>query len=427
MLGVYSEVTAHDRPDRRLIDLDTRRSARARYPGWLDSIEAAGGGRVRVQEGCFVVGNAAGEDDEAALDAIAAAAAACGEPADELRAAEVPGYAPHPAARGFRALHLATEGSVDARELLRALERAVLARGVAVLEGRAVQVAEDGAAARVTLDDGREIGAELLVLAVGAATTYLLQRSALGDVGMPPVFAGRGVSLTLRAERPLERTIRTPNRTFACGLHLVPQADGSVYLGATNRFSMLPDEDRKPRVAEVAQLLAGATRELDTRLADAEISSLHVGHRPVTADRTPCVGRTTCERLIVATGTYRNGVLLAPLCADLVADEVERPGSTAAHPFHAVRSPTAAVEGDLDGWLRRASRSLVTTLVEPGGSLPHHRAEDLERFFYVVLRSALDPGADRDGLLEKLERTFRRAPIEEGVPLLFDVISRHEA
>jgi glycine/D-amino acid oxidase-like deaminating enzyme len=425
MLGVYSEVSPHDTPDRRLVDLEGRRDARARYSAWLASIEAAGGGRVEVQDGLFVVGNALGEDDEAALDAIADVAAACGQPAEELRGKDVPGYAPQAAARGSRALFLGAEGSVDASALLRALDTALLALGVPTHAATVTNVNVSPSDVRVTLDDGREICAGTVVLATGTGTTFLLRRSGLDTAGLPPVFSGRGVSLTLRSPHRAERTIRTPNRTFACGLHLVPQGEGGLYVGATNRLSMLPDSGARPTVSEVAQLLTGATRELNTRLADAEILGTRVGHRPVTADRLPCVGRTAVDRLLVATGTYRNGVLLAPLCAELIAMEIDRPGSTSKHPFQPVRATPAPPNGEFDGWLRRASRSLVTTIVEPGGHLPHHGAEDLEGFFYAVLRSSLDPKADRDGLLQKLERTFRRAPIEEGVPLLFEVIARH--
>jgi glycine/D-amino acid oxidase-like deaminating enzyme len=427
MLAVYSEVSPHERPDRRLIDLRTRREARRGYERWLRSIEAAGAPPIPIREGLYVVGNAAGEDDEAALDAISAAAAGCEEPAEELRASEVPGYSPHPAARGFRALYLRNEGSVEARTLLDALEISIRGQGVDIVAGTAIRVVPHPSGVRVLLDDGRECAADGVVLAVGAATTHLLQRSAINETGLPPVFSGRGVSLLMRAAQLPERTIRTPNRTFACGLHVVPQDDGQLYLGATNRFSMLPDGERLPSAAEIAQLLSGGTRELDTRLADAEVVSIQVGHRPVTADRMPCVGRTAVESILVATGTYRNGILLAPLCAELIQAELEHPGSTADHAFAPVRATPAPPDGEMEAWLRRASRSLVTTIVEPGGSLPHHRSDDLQRFFYVVLRSALDPDADRDGLLQKLERTFRRAPIEEGVPLLFDVISRHGA
>jgi glycine/D-amino acid oxidase-like deaminating enzyme len=425
MLGVYSEVSQHDSAERRLIELEARRDARRRYGRWLDSIADDGGERVDIAPGLFVVGNASGEDDEGALDAIAGAAAGSGEPATELRARDVPGYAPHAGARGFRALFLDAEGSVDAGALLRALEAALEARRVRIEEGEVARVDASEAGVALDLVGGRRLTAGSVVLAVGVETTRLLQRSELGAAQVPPVFGGRGVSLVMRAARRPERTIRTPNRTFACGLHIVPQADGGLYLGATNRLSMLPDGEPRPSVGEVAQLVSGATRELDTRLADAEVVGVRIGHRPVTGDRLPCVGRTAVRSVLVATGTYRNGVLLAPLCADLIGREVEVPGSTADHPFRPDRAPAAPLNGELDAWLRRSSRSLVTTMLEPGGSLPDHRAEDLERFFYAVMRSALHPDADREGLFRKLDRAYRRAPIEEAVPLLFDVISRH--
>jgi hypothetical protein len=68
---------------------------------------------------------------------------------------------------------------------------------------------------------------------------------------------------------------------------------------------------------------------------------------------------------------------------------------------------------------------MVTTLLEPGGHLPGHRMDDLERFLYAVLSAGLRADGDLAGLVQKLERQFRRAPIEENAPLLFEVIARH--
>ena len=175
------------------------------------------------------------------------------------------------------------------------------------------------------------MAAAQVVLATGAHTHELLARSGLAGL-LPPLFGGRGVSVLVRATDPLAGCVRTPNRAFACGLHAVPRADGLTYLGATNRLTTSPEPALGPQLSELDDLVGGCVRELDRRLRRAEVVAMSVGHRPVTADRLPLVGRTAEPWLLVATGTWRNGVVLAPLVADLVAAEVAEPGSGAHAP-----------------------------------------------------------------------------------------------
>jgi hypothetical protein len=118
--------------------------------------------------------------------------------------------------------------------------------------------------------------------------------------------------------------LRTPNREFACGLHIVPARSDGVYVGATNRASRHPGAAGAVTVDEIAYLLDGVTAELVGCIAGWEFRRSRFGNRPLAADRCPIVGRTSVEGLSVATGTYRNGVLLAPLLADVLRGEMAR-------------------------------------------------------------------------------------------------------
>ena len=258
------------------------------------------------------------------------------------------------------------------------------------------------------------VAAGQVVLATGAHTNELLARSGLAGL-LPPLLGGRGVSVLVRATEPTPGCVRTPNRAFACGLHAVPRADGMTYLGATNRLTTTPEPALGPQLSELDDLIGGCVRELDRRLRRAEVVSMSVGHRPVTPDRLPLVGRTPEPWLLVATGTWRNGVVLAPVVAGLVADEVADPGSRSTHPFSATRDlpPTPLDAATID----RAARGLVASVLGHGTVAPG-RASDLEAFFAQALTRECE-GPDRT-----VARLLKRAPMEEALPLLFDLLSR---
>jgi hypothetical protein len=230
------------------------------------------------------------------------------------------------------------------------------------------------------------------------------------------------VSAVLRSPIPLPAAIRTPNRGFACGTHLVPRS-GGVYLGATNRLSTAPPVQRQATLDEIATLIDAAVREIHTGLRQAELVSVSTGYRPVTIDSLPLVGRTFDPRVLVATATYRNGILLAPRMAELLAEEVIEPGSGSGHaysPRRRIKVPPGAE------WLpASAGRSLVAQLTTPDGRLAPGRARELEQFLRLAVAMLLDGGAPDSSLRRKLSRLGQRAPLEEGVPLVFEATIRH--
>ncbi|HXN37458.1 MAG TPA: FAD-dependent oxidoreductase, partial [Solirubrobacteraceae bacterium] len=98
------------------------------------------------------------------------------------------------------------------------------------------------------------------------------------------------------------------------GGYLVPREDGGYVLGATveeRGFSLAPT------AGGVYELLRHA-HELVPGLSELEIAELSVGLRPSTPDNIPVIGPGAVEGLVWATGHYRNGILLAPLTAELV-------------------------------------------------------------------------------------------------------------
>lgn len=180
-----------------------------------------------------------------------------------------------------------------------------LAARVELLEGDGVAaIGGDG----VMLESGRHVPADQVVLAAGSW-------SGSGVEGAPrlPVRPVKGQLLGLRRPpaRPLAEHIV---RSLRC--YLVDRGDGRVVLGGTMEekgFDTTPTVDALHRLMEAAYEVLPDVSEL-------EFDEARVGLRPATPDGMPLIGRAEGrDNLVIATGHFRNGVLLTPVTADAVA------------------------------------------------------------------------------------------------------------
>jgi glycine oxidase len=165
----------------------------------------------------------------------------------------------------------------------------------------------------VRLEDGEELRAGQVVLAAGAWTGDLAGLPAEARVPVRPV---KGQVLRLRDPNGpglVERSIRTLHA------YLVPRADGRYVLGATMEER---GWDAAVTAAGVFELLRDLWEVLPGVL-ELELEEVGAGFRPGTPDNVPAIGRGALDGLVWATGHWRNGVLLAPATADLVAGVLE--------------------------------------------------------------------------------------------------------
>lgn len=142
----------------------------------------------------------------------------------------------------------------------------------------------------------------------------------------PWVRPVRGQALLLSGAPLLEHVVRTPD------VYLVPRRDGRLYVGATS------DErgfDATPTAGDTLELLREAFLVVPG-IAELAIDEIVVGLRPATRDHFPVIGYVAPD-VIVATGHYRNGVLLAPITARLVADLIEHGEAPGLAPFDPAR------------------------------------------------------------------------------------------
>jgi len=259
----------------------------------------------------------------------------------ECRALE-PGLSPSCTA----GMHLPGEAAIDPRTLISALVAAVERKGGEIIQEAEVVdgILEDERLGGVVTSDGREHRADRVVLATGA---WSGASAWLPAVARPPVRPVKGQLLILRGgpEQVVSTRIVTTERVY-----LVPRADGRLVVGATVEERGF---DLQVTAGGVHELLREAYRTLPD-VAELALVETLAGLRPGTPDNAPLIGPGALDGLTLATGHYRNGILLTPLTADLVAamlaGEALPPEAQLAHPgrFGSESAPglAAAREGE---------------------------------------------------------------------------------
>ncbi|MBI4476078.1 MAG: glycine oxidase ThiO [Acidobacteria bacterium] len=204
-----------------------------------------------------------------------------------------------------------THGSVGASDLSAALVKAATSRGARMLTfAPARRVSRPANTLRVDTD-ADVFAAPHVVLAAGSWSGQL----PVNGIAPIPVRPIRGQLLSLaRPTHPIHRVV------WGADCYLVPRAAGGILVGATVEDVGF---DERATVTGVRDLLDSAC-ELVPGLWGASFERARAGLRPATPDELPIIGLSDrMPGLIYATGHFRNGVLLAPLTAALVAKLVE--------------------------------------------------------------------------------------------------------
>lgn len=323
MLGAFGEITAASSGTaigrRRLaIDLEAKRA----WPEWLAFLSDDRGDPedLITARGTTVILNTVGTAavDSRNFAAILDALRSHGEPHEAVDVEDLPWLDPDETSRPLRAVHIPGEHAVDSGRLLRRLADRAQRLGVDVVHGEAVAIDHEGGtrATGVRLRDGSRLSADQVVLASGVGCQDLVDSvPGLGGT-IPRLIAGYGVSalVTTHDGTQPDSVVRTPNRAFACGLHVVPRGRGRVYLGGTNILS--PKPLAHPAMRDLVFLLECSHRQLRRNLWSSAVVDVQVGNRPVSLDGNPILGPTPLPGLWMMTGTYREGLFLSPVLSE---------------------------------------------------------------------------------------------------------------
>ncbi len=201
------------------------------------------------------------------------------------------------------------EGQVDNRALMRSLVVASQSLGIKFLDGVEVTSIEiDRGRVTHLATSGENISAQHYILATGAWSQQLL--------GIPVVpRKGQMLSVLVPEQRehlPLQQVL------FGEEIYIVPRQDGRIIIGATSEdVGFAPSNTLKG----VKQLMTNAMR-LFPPLQQFPLLETWWGFRPATPDELPILGTSPAANLTLATGHYRNGILLTPITAKLIANLV---------------------------------------------------------------------------------------------------------
>jgi len=210
-------------------------------------------------------------------------------------------------------LFFPNDWQVENRRLLFALEK--------YAELNCIKIIENAEISNLLIEKNRIIGAETksekffaptVVLATGAWTSLIKAESFV----LPQIKPIRGQIISFQtAKRLFQKVIYSPRG------YIVPRADGRILVGAT-----VEDADFDKTITGAAtEFLRETALEISPGLANLEIAEKWVGLRPFAADGLPILGAfPEVENLFIATAHYRNGILLAPLTAKVIAEKIAK-------------------------------------------------------------------------------------------------------
>jgi glycine oxidase len=222
--------------------------------------------------------------------------------ADDAREME-PALSPELEAAVFRP----DEACVDNRALTKAVLAAAERSGVKLFVGSNVQsIAKDGGRCAGLLVDGEKVEARWTVIAAGCCSAEIE-----GAADYAPIRPAKGQMIALRAtDLSIERVLWSDH------VYLVPRNDGRIIAGATVEYVGF---EKNVTVGGLQKIITAAL-QLAPALADAQLEETWAGLRPDAPDHLPIIGPTDLDGLLIATGHFRSGILLAPITAQLIRE-----------------------------------------------------------------------------------------------------------
>jgi glycine oxidase len=283
-------------------------ASRARFPSLSRELEQAAGMDVGYRRSGLLA-LAVDEADLGPLEARAAWQAARGLSVEQLSPGELRRLEPElgPAAG---ALRFVDEAQVDPPRFVRALALAAARAGAEFVTAYVRRVVHDGERVFGVEVEGERIDSARVVVAAGSWSS-LVEGALLGPQAVRPM-RGQLVELETRPP-PLAHIVCLGGRER--GGYLVPRPDGRVLVGSTMELVGF----RKDVTAAGLESLLGLARRTVPSLSGAPVRGFWANFRPSTGDGLPFLGATPIAGLFLATGHFRNGILLTPVTADALA------------------------------------------------------------------------------------------------------------
>jgi glycine oxidase len=200
------------------------------------------------------------------------------------------------------------ERSVDPRDLTAAAIAAVRRRNINLSSGNQVLAVE--------VSNGRAVGVRTAKTSFSAPAIVNCAGAWAGQIGPHAIptrpVKGQMLCVIMPEKEMIRHVVRTPQ------VYLIPRSDGRMLIGATAEEAGFD----KQTVPEAIQTLRDAAVDLVPKLEKARFLDAWAGLRPATPDRLPIIGVTETPGYFVATGHFRDGILLAPITAKVMAEVI---------------------------------------------------------------------------------------------------------
>jgi len=207
------------------------------------------------------------------------------------------------------AIFRADEGSLDARAFTQVVLQAARQRGVEIFARNGAEALKrDGnCCCGLLLEDG-EIEAKWTIVAAGCFSARIA-----GAEPYAPVAPAKGQMAALRCE-----AVEIKHILWLGHKYLVPRKDGRIIAGSTIEQAGF---DRHVTAGGIQAILSEVIKIVPA-LENAQIDETWAGLRPDSPDHLPIIGPTDVKGLLIATGHFRSGILLAPITARLIREWV---------------------------------------------------------------------------------------------------------
>lgn len=218
---------------------------------------------------------------------------------------------------GLKAANLRAKGSVGFYLRERSVDpRDLTAAAVAAAKHRGIDFSSGNPVVGVTMADGKAAGVRTNKTQFCAGIVVNCAGAWAGQIEPLPFptrpVKGQMLCVVMPQKELIRHVVRTPE------VYLIPRSDGRMVIGATQEEAGFD----KRTVPETIQTLRDAAVALAPKLRDARMIEAWAGLRPGTPDALPILGATPTPGYFVATGHFRDGILLAPITAQVMGQVI---------------------------------------------------------------------------------------------------------
>ncbi len=276
------------------------------YPDFISRVEELSGQPVGYRkDGALDI--VFKEEEAAGINEILGQHRAAGLQAEALSTAQARKLEPALSPEVRAAIHRPGEASLDNRLFTEATLKAARRKGVEIFSGNGAKALwfEGRTCAGLQLETER-VAAPWTVVAAGCFSAGIE-----GVAPFAPVIPAKGQMMALRCE-----AVRLQKTLWLGHNYLVPRNDGRIIVGSTVEYEGF---DRSVTAAGLKNILTGVI-SLVPALEKGRVEETWAGLRPDSPDHLPILGPTDRDGLLIATGHFRNGILLTPITAQLIRE-----------------------------------------------------------------------------------------------------------